>query len=92
LLAVVEELNEPQSEDPHVTDQLTPSSWLSFCTVAAKEKVPFGSIEAGGVPSVTTIPVEATMGRTVLAVAEGSAVTVAVIVTLVPTGIVAGAV
>jgi hypothetical protein len=94
-LAVCCGMNEPQVLPPQETLQSTPICPAAFAGVPSVTKAPRlvalpAGIEAGGVVTSEIVTTGATMVTVALALAEGSATDVAVIVTVFPAGIADG--
>jgi hypothetical protein len=95
-LAVCCGMNEPQALPPHVTLQSIPICPAAFGMVPSVTKaarfvaLPAG-IEAGGVTAIVIVTTGGRMVTVALALAEGSATDVAVIVTVFPAGTADGA-
>ncbi len=82
-------LNEPQLLEPQVTVQLNPAPLVSLRAVAVKNALAPVIIDVDPVIAETLIG-SATIGNMTLLLAAGSPVTVAIIVTVAPAGMVEG--
>jgi hypothetical protein len=91
LLVVCIGVKEPQSLEPQLTDHLVPTSLVSLVSKALSCAVALTGIDFGGDVSDTTTG-RLTIVNATLDFCDGSLVTAAVTVTMVPTGISAGAV
>ncbi len=91
-LLTVDGSNDPQDSEPQVAVQIMPEPIGSFETCAETNWVVFASSELGGVVVNWTVTGVARIVRLALLLCDGLLVTVAVIVTVVPTGTADGAV
>ncbi len=90
-LPVLTGLKLPQELDPQVTDQLTPAADVSFVSCAVRAVMLPAETDAGGGLRKAIEIAAGVMLRVTELIAEGSLVTAALIVTVPPKGIAAGA-
>ncbi len=82
----------PQALDPQVADQVAPAAELSLVNCAWNSAVLPAIIDIGGVPRRAIVIAAGVIVKVTVLIADGSLVTDAVMVTLVPKGTAGGAV
>jgi hypothetical protein len=91
-LAVVTGLKLPQTLEPQLADQVAPAAVLSLVNCTVSCAVLPAMIDVGGVPRKAIVIAAGVIVSVTVLIADGSLVTDAVMVTLVPRGTAGGAV